>query len=63
MNTTRRAEIDVDVTRIFDGSENDFPLLPNDVLHVSRSHKRAIWVSLGQIALPIIPYLIFAGTR
>jgi len=63
LNTTRRAEIDVDVNSIFEGKENDFPLLPNDVLVVTRSRKRAVWTTLGQIALPIIPLVVFAGTR
>jgi protein involved in polysaccharide export with SLBB domain len=63
LNTTRRAEIDVDVNRIFEGRENDFPLLPNDVLHVTRSRKRTVWIAIGQIAIPILPYIIFAGFR
>jgi len=63
LNTTRRAEIDVDVSRVLKGEENDFPLLPNDVLYVSRSYKRTVWQTLGQIALPMIPYLVFVGLR
>lgn len=63
LNTSRRAEIDVDASRIFEGKENDFPLLPNDVLHVTRSRKRVFWTTLGQIAIPIIPYLVFTGLR
>jgi polysaccharide export outer membrane protein len=63
LNTSRRAEIDIDATRVFRGEDNDFPLLPNDVLYVSRSYKRSILVAIGQIAIPILPYIIFAGTR
>jgi len=63
LNTSRRAEIDVDVNRVYEGKENDFPLLPNDVLYVTKSYKRTVWVALGQIALPLIPYLVFVGLR
>ena len=63
LNTNRRAEINLDVKSIFEGKENDFPLLPNDVLYVTRSYKRTVWATLGQIAIPIIPYLIFVGVR
>jgi polysaccharide export outer membrane protein len=63
LNTTKRAEIDIDVNRVFEGKENDFPLLPNDVLHVTRSNKRTFWLTLGQIAIPILPYIIFVGVR
>jgi len=63
LNTNRRAEIDIDVRSILDGKANDFPLLPNDVLYVTRSYKRAVWTTLGQIALPILPYIVLLGLR
>jgi polysaccharide export outer membrane protein len=62
VGTTRRAEIDVDVNHMLDGKENDFPLLPNDVLYVTRSYKRTVWATFGQIALPIIPYIVIRSS-
>src|SRR5258708_7140565 len=63
VGTTRRAEIDVDVKSLFEGKENDFPLLPNDVLYVSRSYKRAVWTTFAQLALPLIPTFIILARQ
>jgi polysaccharide export outer membrane protein len=63
LNTNRRAEIDIDVKAIFEGKENDFPLLPNDLLYVTRSYKRTIWTTVGQVAIPIVPYIVLLGLR
>jgi polysaccharide biosynthesis/export protein len=63
LSTNRRAEIDVDVESIFQGKENDFPLLPNDVLYVPRSHTRQVLMTLGTVLLPSIPYIIFTIIR
>ncbi|HYM07924.1 MAG TPA: polysaccharide biosynthesis/export family protein, partial [Terriglobales bacterium] len=63
LNTTRRAEIEIDASRIFKGEENDIPLLPNDILFVPRSYSHLVWTTLGQIALPTIPYIIFTFAR
>jgi polysaccharide export outer membrane protein len=57
-NTNRRAEIDIDVKRILEGKDNDFPLLPNDLLYVSRSYSRVIWTTFGQLALQTLPYTL-----
>jgi len=59
LNTTRRAEIEVDPSKILKGEENDIPLLPNDILFVPRSYTHLFWTTMGQIALPTIPYIIF----
>lgn len=37
MNTSRRAEIPLDLQRILSSQDNDVPLLPNDVLYVPKS--------------------------
>jgi polysaccharide export outer membrane protein len=58
MGTTRRAEIDIDMKRVYEGKDIDFPLLPNDVLFVPRSSKRAVLVPAGSTFLATIPYLI-----
>lgn len=63
VNTTRRAEIDIDVNDIYSGKANDFPLLPNDVLYVPRSRSRAVWTTVGQIVLTSGPYIIFTLIR
>ena len=57
-NTNRRAEIDINVKRVFEAKDNDFPLLPNDVLYVPRSYKRTVWTTLGQIALQNLPLIV-----
>jgi hypothetical protein len=54
-NTNLRAEIDVNVNRIYEGKDNDFPLLPNDLVYVPHSYKRTIWTTLGAIALQTLP--------
>jgi polysaccharide biosynthesis/export protein len=63
LNTTRRAEIDIDVNDIYAGKANDFPLLPNDVLYVPRSFKRVIWTTVGQLILTNAPYIIISILR
>jgi polysaccharide export outer membrane protein len=62
-DSSRRAEIDIDMKQIFDGKANDFPLLPNDVLYVPRSNKRQILASFATSALPLIPLVITLAVR
>jgi len=61
--TTRRAVIDIDIKRILEGKDNDFPLLPNDLLYVTHSIKHTAFVVAGQVLIPIIPYIVFLGAR
>jgi polysaccharide export outer membrane protein len=63
VGTNRRAEIDVNVKRVFEGKDLDFPLLPNDVLYVPRSYKRTIWTTIGGMAVTNAPYIIFTVIR
>ena len=63
LNSTMRAEIEIDVSKIYEGKANDFPLLPNDVLYVPRSYKRVVWTQLGSILLTSGPYIIFTLVR
>jgi len=63
LNTNRRYAIEVDVKRIFDGKDNDVPLLPNDIVYVPRSYTRAFWTTLETVALPLIPYIIFLAVQ
>jgi polysaccharide export outer membrane protein len=63
LNSTRRAEIEVDVNDIYAGKANDFPLLPNDVLYVPRSYKRVALTTIGQLILTNAPYIIITIIR
>jgi polysaccharide export outer membrane protein len=58
LGTSRRAEIDIDLRRVYSGQDNDFPLLPNDVLYVPRDNARAILLPVGTAMLTSLPYLI-----
>jgi polysaccharide export outer membrane protein len=58
LGTSRRAPIDVDMNRILDGSEIDFPLLPNDVLVVRRSATRSFWLPVATTVVGSLPYLL-----
>jgi polysaccharide biosynthesis/export protein len=62
-NTTRRAEIDIDVSEIYAGRANDFPLLPNDVLYVPHSYKRSVWTTVGQLLLSNGPFIVVSILR
>lgn len=58
LGTSRRAEFEIDLNRIYQGKANDFPLLPNDVLYVPRATARAILAPVGTSILTAMPYLI-----
>ncbi len=58
LGTSRRAEIDIDLKRVYSGEDNDFPLLPNDVLYIPRDNTRAILVPTATAFLTTLPYLI-----
>jgi len=62
-NTSRRAEIEVDLKRVLAGKDEDIPLLANDVLYVPRSYTRAVLIGIGQVAFPIIPLVITLAVR
>lgn len=62
-NSTRRAEIDIDVDEIYAGRANDFPLLPNDVLYIPRSYKRATLTTIGQLLISSGPFIIVSVIR
>lgn len=63
LNTSRRAEITIDLTKVLKGEANDFPLLPNDVLYVPRSRTNQIWTIAGYVAVPLVPTIIYLATR
>ncbi len=59
LNSTRRAEIPLDLKRILDTENNDYPLLPNDVLYVPRKAPTSQTMArLGYLATAVIPSLV-----
>ena len=58
LGTSRRAEIDVDLDRVYSGKAQRLPALPNDVLYVPRDSARAVLTPVGTSMLTTIPYLI-----
>jgi polysaccharide export outer membrane protein len=60
LGTNRRAEIEIDLKRVFEGKDVDFPLLPNDVLFVPRDTARALFVPIGTGLLSSLPSLLIA---
>jgi len=63
LNTDRRAEIDIDAKRVFEGRENDFPLLPNDVLYVPHKYTRQVLTALGTVSLALLTPFIYLAVR
>ena len=52
-NTSRRAEIQLDLKQILAGRQSDQPLLPNDVLYIPK--KSGLKGSMGKTMLIVIP--------
>jgi protein involved in polysaccharide export with SLBB domain len=59
MDTSRRAEIPIDLEKVFAGKANDIPLMPNDVLFVPRASRRELWGRVALIAIPLLPTILF----
>ena len=53
MNTSRRAEIQLNLKQILEGHESDRPLLPNDVLYIQKSS--GLKRNLGRTMLIVLP--------
>lgn len=58
LGTSRRAALEIDTTRIFEGKEQDFPLLPNDVLYVPRDTTKATLQAMGTSMMGSLPFLL-----
>lgn len=59
LNSTRRAEIPLNLKLVLDTENNDYPLLPNDVLYVPRKKATSQTLTrLGLLATSVIPSLI-----
>jgi polysaccharide export outer membrane protein len=63
LNSTRRAEIEIDVNDIYAGKANDFPLLPNDVLYIPRSYSRTVWTTVTQLIITNGPFIVISILR
>ena len=67
MNTSRRAEIPLDLQRIMSGKDSDRPLLPNDVLYVPKSSSLKRNVGRATyVAIPVVTSVVgiaIAATR
>lgn len=60
LGTSKRAVIEINLDRVTAGKDNDFPLLPNDVLYVPRASVRALLTPVGTGILTSLPYLIIS---
>jgi polysaccharide biosynthesis/export protein len=60
LNTNRRAVIEVDVSELLEGKGLDIPLQPGDIIYVPHSYTRQFWQTFSSVALPMLPYVIFA---
>jgi len=60
VGTTRRADIEINLSHIYEGKQNDFPLLPNDVVYVPKATARAILAPVGTGLLTSLPYLMIS---
>jgi polysaccharide export outer membrane protein len=63
LGTNKRAEIKVNVKRILKGQDNDFPLLPNDVVYVARSDKRVVITTVAQTILSYTPFILLLASQ
>jgi polysaccharide export outer membrane protein len=63
LGTNRRAVIEVDITRLFEGKDLDVPLLPGDLVYVPRSYARQFLTTFASVALPLLPYILFTITQ
>ena len=56
LNTSKRAEIPINIKLVLEGKSNDFPLMQNDLLYVPRKH--SVVSALGKVAPYMIPALL-----
>jgi polysaccharide export outer membrane protein len=64
LDTSRRAEIPIDLTSILATRANDVPLLPNDILYIPRNKSRKqLLGKIALVAVPLVPTLIYLILR
>jgi polysaccharide export outer membrane protein len=60
--TTRLAPIDIDIQRIVEGKDNDFPLYSNDILYIPpKSQLSTLLTQAGTASLASIPYIVISA--
>jgi polysaccharide biosynthesis/export protein len=59
LGTNRRAVIEIDADKLFEGKGLDVPLLPNDVVYVPRSYWHQFTQTLQTLAISMLPYILF----
>jgi protein involved in polysaccharide export with SLBB domain len=61
LTTNRLARFEINLTRIYEGKDVDFPLLPNDELLVDRSSSaKSVLLPVGIAMLGSIPFIIIS---
>jgi polysaccharide biosynthesis/export protein len=64
LNSSRRSEVPIDITRILSGKDNDFPLLPNDLLYIPKAKNWKQSASrIALFAVPITTTILFRVLR
>lgn len=63
LNTSRRAEIAINLKRIMRGEDSDRPLLPNDVLYVEKRSGAGTVGRILLIALPFVATIVLSIVR
>jgi polysaccharide export outer membrane protein len=65
LNTSKRAEIPVNLKLVLAGKSNDFPLMQNDLLYVPRKHSLGSFLGKGSLIVipPLITTLIYLAVR
>lgn len=58
-NSSRRAHIPVDLSKVFKGQVNDLPILANDYLYIPSNRQSQMWRNVGLIALPLLPTILY----
>lgn len=65
MNTSKRAEIPINIKLVLEGKNSDYPLMPNDLLYVPR--KRSVGGTVARYApyfvAPLITSIIYLSLR
>ncbi|MEO5925003.1 MAG: polysaccharide biosynthesis/export family protein [Bryobacteraceae bacterium] len=60
--TARLAQIEIDIQRIIEGKDNDFPLFPNDILYVPRlSGFASMLPQAGTSLMSSLPFVIISA--
>jgi polysaccharide biosynthesis/export protein len=65
LNTSKRAEIPINIKLVLEGKNSDFPLMPNDLLYVPRKRSVGGTVAhyLPYVIAPLITTIIYLSVR